>query len=211
MDKIDLNIGTFLCTSTTRPTAGNLFTGQQIYETDTKRVMLYTGSSWISVTPQVIFKGTSQQYQNTISLQNDTVFKFTLEPGGRYLFDLTLNATNAGTVGDLNTDWTGPGDVTGVKFISGPSDNVASQLGVSPFTYTGGYIDRTNTMARLSAHGFATAVPYNLETNGVSIREWGWVESASGGTFQFRFAQRALSATPSVIEANSFMVIWKVQ
>lgn len=36
-----------VCTSTTRPIGGALFTGLAIYETDTKRVYFYDGASWI--------------------------------------------------------------------------------------------------------------------------------------------------------------------
>lgn len=43
-DKIDAAVGIVVCTSTTRPTSP--FTGQQIYETDTKQLQTYTGSAW---------------------------------------------------------------------------------------------------------------------------------------------------------------------
>lgn len=45
-DKIDLNIGVVLCTSTTRPAGGSLFTGMQIFETDTKKTYIYDGAAW---------------------------------------------------------------------------------------------------------------------------------------------------------------------
>lgn len=35
-----------VCTSTTRPTGGALFTGLAIYETDTKRFYIYDGAAW---------------------------------------------------------------------------------------------------------------------------------------------------------------------
>jgi hypothetical protein len=36
-----------VCTSTTRPTGGSLFTGLAIYETDTKKFYIYDGGAWI--------------------------------------------------------------------------------------------------------------------------------------------------------------------
>src|SRR5882672_3849200 len=45
-DKLDLNIGTFVCTSSTRPTGGSRFTGQVIFETDTKLVWVWDGAAW---------------------------------------------------------------------------------------------------------------------------------------------------------------------
>jgi len=46
-DKIDNNAGTFVCTSSTRPSGGSRFTGQLIFETDTNLVWVWNGSAWI--------------------------------------------------------------------------------------------------------------------------------------------------------------------
>jgi hypothetical protein len=45
-DIIDTNIGTTICTSSTRPSGGALFAGLEIYETDTKKNYVYDGSAW---------------------------------------------------------------------------------------------------------------------------------------------------------------------
>lgn len=45
-DTIDINIGSIICTSTTRPTGGSLFAGLGIYETDTGFEYIYDGSTW---------------------------------------------------------------------------------------------------------------------------------------------------------------------
>lgn len=46
MDKIDAVAGAPVYTSTTRPTGGNVYTGMEIFESDTKNVMVYDGSVW---------------------------------------------------------------------------------------------------------------------------------------------------------------------
>lgn len=38
-----------VCTSSTRPTGNALYEGVRIYETDTDRILIYTGSAWVRV------------------------------------------------------------------------------------------------------------------------------------------------------------------
>lgn len=45
-NKIDAAPGVHICTSTSRPTWGQAEAGRQIQETDTKRQVLWTGTSW---------------------------------------------------------------------------------------------------------------------------------------------------------------------
>lgn len=44
-DLIDIAVGTTICTSSTRPSSP--FSGQSIWETDTKRFLIFSGSQWI--------------------------------------------------------------------------------------------------------------------------------------------------------------------
>jgi hypothetical protein len=44
-DLIDANVGTTVCTSSTRPSSP--FSGQTIFETDTKRFLVWTGTQWL--------------------------------------------------------------------------------------------------------------------------------------------------------------------
>ena len=50
-NKIDAAVGTSVVTSSTRPASP--FTGQQIYETNTKLTYVWSGSAWLLVTPPV--------------------------------------------------------------------------------------------------------------------------------------------------------------
>jgi hypothetical protein len=45
-DKLDTNAGIFLCTSVTRP--GTPYSGQLIFETDTRRILQWSGTSWVN-------------------------------------------------------------------------------------------------------------------------------------------------------------------
>ena len=48
--------GIVVCTSTTRPTTG-LYEGLFIYETDTDRVLVYSGAAWVGVVPKGLAAG----------------------------------------------------------------------------------------------------------------------------------------------------------
>lgn len=62
-DLIDTATGVKICTSSTRP--GSPFTGQQIYETNTKLSYVWSGSAWTLITPPVtIFVQSSQPTAN---------------------------------------------------------------------------------------------------------------------------------------------------
>ena len=45
-DKLDTNAGIFLCTSGTRPATP--YSGQLIFETDTRRILQWSGSAWVN-------------------------------------------------------------------------------------------------------------------------------------------------------------------
>jgi hypothetical protein len=48
MDRLDsYGMGPFVCTSASRPTGANLWTGMVIWETDTSRVLYYDGVKWV--------------------------------------------------------------------------------------------------------------------------------------------------------------------
>jgi len=51
-DDVNLNLGLFICTSSTRP--GSPWQGQQIYETDTKATGFWDGSAWVISTLPVV-------------------------------------------------------------------------------------------------------------------------------------------------------------
>lgn len=58
MDEIDSNAGAFICTSTTRPTGTNRFSGQFAYETDKHRLIQWdaTNNRWIFISGQIDWK-----------------------------------------------------------------------------------------------------------------------------------------------------------
>lgn len=50
-DILDAQVGSFVCTSTTRPGADTRYTGQQIFETDTGLVRIWNGTKWQLLSP----------------------------------------------------------------------------------------------------------------------------------------------------------------
>lgn len=82
------NIGHRVCTSSTRPSTPD--EGTMIYETDTKKVYVWDGSSWSQVATegapisgsvvQIAFGSTSTQVQNTSSTRIATGLQATITP-----------------------------------------------------------------------------------------------------------------------------------
>ncbi len=68
--------GTIICTSSTRPASP--FVGQQIYETDTGRKYLYTGSTWVSDTPGLVLLN-STTVSSASSVSVDSLFSSTYD------------------------------------------------------------------------------------------------------------------------------------
>lgn len=94
--------GTIICTSSTRPASP--FVGQQIYETDTSKSLIYNGTAWVSpqaqtVPPMCVLRNTA-----VVSIPN-TTFTELLYPAAAELVDTdTMHSitTNTGRI-TINT------------------------------------------------------------------------------------------------------------
>lgn len=93
-------MSTFACTSATRP-AGH--SGQTIYETDTGRILVYTGSAWRSILPEVTVQSapgdsgtvTSTTYTGTrTGTSNVCGSSFTAPPSGAVRIDWACGLSN---------------------------------------------------------------------------------------------------------------------
>ncbi len=93
LDKIDDNLGTFQCTSGTRPTGSNRFVGQLIFETDTTRTLRWDGTTWWIIA-QDIWTHTTPSWTG-LTLGNGSHFGKYLQLGktvwfmGRVIFGTT--------------------------------------------------------------------------------------------------------------------------
>ena len=89
-----------VCTSSTRP--GSPFEGQQIYETDTDRILVYNGSAWATLTPQsatvLTFESTTSTSFTDLTTSGPAV---TLTTGTTALVTINSYCDNdTGTIGN---------------------------------------------------------------------------------------------------------------
>lgn len=122
--------GTIICTSTTRPASP--FAGQTIYETDSGRKYLYTGSAWISDTPAlVLLNSTSVSAQSSVSI--DSVFSSTYD---NYL--VIPRIVGSGSAGLL------------MRLRSGGADDSSANYSYQHLTGQGTTVSAANSSAQTS-------------------------------------------------------------
>jgi len=149
--------------------------------------------------PKFIFKGTAENLASNITFQDDDVLFFTMEPGVRYFYDFNLNVQGP-VAGDFKTQFTAPIDVAGVKMRMGPCIPTSA-----------GWVARDDTNGAFASHGVTTATSYAIDTSGSAIREYGWVESATGGTLRLQWAQVTSNATNTTVNSSSFLMYMRAQ
>jgi hypothetical protein len=120
-----------VCTSTTRPSVP--YTGQLIYETDTRRIAAWNGSAWIYETaadgpPGLVLVRSETTFSAASSITADSVFNSTYQNyliTIRYITSTTgamnmyaLSGTTANAVATSQTSWFIGGDANGSIFQS---------------------------------------------------------------------------------------------
>ena len=93
-DLMDTNVGAIVCTSSTRPSGGALYTGLFIYETDTGLAYVYNGSAFVTVAQPAPSSGIKQRLAT--STRTTTPGTFTAET---ITDTVTFNAVNTGVYG----------------------------------------------------------------------------------------------------------------
>lgn len=87
-DTIDANLGTYVCTSGTRP--GSPVQGQTIYETDTRREYIWSGSVWLPRGPLLAVKTSDKVATNTATLSDDAQLSLPVLASTTYLLQAFL-------------------------------------------------------------------------------------------------------------------------
>ena len=109
-DKLDVQAGAFVCTSTTRPSAP--YPGQIIYETDTGLKLMWDGSTWDPIGMQLWGSISNFGLPNIVSTVNPAInqsvsidkIKITMPPGGPYSIVVTAGL-NVGATVPKGTAW----------------------------------------------------------------------------------------------------------
>jgi hypothetical protein len=164
-DKIDAAAGLTICTSSTRPSGGSLYSGLTIYETDTNLVYCYDGATWqfIGGKGTILRIAQAKRITNSASVSSETIVDtvtFTALNSKKYLINyhsrIIATAANATAIISIRED-----NVSGTQLAS---NNFASPL------TTGGYGAAIHGEYDSAAAGSKTIVgTLNLFTGGGTI------------------------------------------
>lgn len=138
-----------------------------------------TAALLTSMLPSYTLVTATQTVNNSATLVNDSDLAVAVAANATYEWELHASWQTAVNC-DLKTAWTFPAGTTGLKHALGATGTA------------GGFTDRTNTSARVSAHVLTTVVAYQIDIAGTDqwIHEWGVaVTSTTAGTLQFQWAQ----------------------
>lgn len=173
--------------------------GQHAAVSGTGEVYWYNGSNWVSAVPRSFYKSANEQVVSSTTMQNDDTFTFSVEANALYFVELFIVMSSADATGnpDFKSQWTVPASTTGIRWRSGLTtgatadttdkeqiDTIAggsSQLGVLPSS------TRTFFVERIS-----------VDTAGTS------------GTMTLQWAQNNSDTDAVIVEAGSYMRVWKV-
>lgn len=143
-----------------------------------------------------IYKGTDQGYANDVTLNDDTVLKFTASPNTKYRVELF--AIVSGTNGNIKLAWKVPSGAGGLRSCLGPAANSTN---------------RDDTNMRTNASQFPTEIAYGLNSDALytSIREhFVLTVAATGGDVVLQHAQNVSGAGQTIMRAQSYLVITKL-
>ncbi|MGY0062854.1 hypothetical protein ACWY4P_41015 [Streptomyces sp. LZ34] len=138
---------------------------------------------------------------STTTKTDDPDLTMTVVANAVYYVEFILAAQSSSTTPNINTAWNVPSGSTGLKFAHGPTNNAAT------------FVTRTDTNARVSAHGYTTGLDYIINGSGVSVAilEKSIVTTGgSGGTIAMQWAQNTSNGTATVVEAGSYMYIRRI-
>lgn len=195
MDIIDAALGTTVCTSTTRPASP--VQGQTVYETDTRREMIYNGTVWLSTAPLVaaIAFGGDVVINNTATLAGVTALTLPVAANTNYVLDGSL-IYSAATAADVQFSLTVPASAQWVVSGAGLLTSTAA---------TSGSIERATVYnAGWSAGGNGvSAILTSTPTGYVPI-------GATAGTVQLRWAQATANASNATLYGGSWIRLTRV-
>lgn len=192
-DLIDNAVGYLVCTSSTRPSSP--FSGQGIYETDTRRRWLWDGTVWREASPLVSVLGSPFTVTSQTTLQTVTGFNLPVAASTTYTLD-ALFAYSSATAADAQI---------GLTLPAGASMLLAGRGLPTSATATAGTVETTaitSGAVQLGAAGVGTvctAAAAGVITVG-----------ATAGTVQVTFAQITSTASNTVLAANSWLRLQRV-
>lgn len=147
-----------------------------------------------SLLPDVATKSAVEAVTNSITMQNDDELFVSVEANATYSVDLHLYY-DAATAGDITIGWSGPTGAAMTWGMIGAHVNETSSTTVTNVTMGVFTIAQTNDLGGGASTGTYAVVHGTLTTAGTA------------GTLNFRWAQRALSATATNVRAGSQLIV----
>jgi hypothetical protein len=156
------------------------------YNTTLSRWVL-TGTSGSSTggvgTTVAIVKTVDESVASSTTQQNDDVFLFTVAPNSTYILDATLMVLG-NSISMSYVSPSGTYKIYGYAALSGSYNFNLNNGSTSSYSLSGGTLNSINLSGTI-------------------------ITGATGGTFQFRWTQLSSSATATVVQAYSFMRLYK--
>jgi hypothetical protein len=174
-DQIDEHLGMLVCTSATRPTGSDRFTGRNIFETYTKNRYVWDGTAWFLLNKLFRVKDADENVSST-TIQDDNHISFALDVG-TWIVDLVAHVTGD-AANDVTMTW---------SFSGGVGNTSRACLGPAG---SGG--DTENTVVTMNGQSISTNNSYALDTNTTAIiLEHLHLVVQSAGTLTLRWARAA--------------------
>lgn len=151
-------------------------------------------STFASLLADVATKAALESLTNNITIQNDDELFLSVEANATYSVDLHL-FYDAATAGDITIGWSGPAGAAMAWGMIAPHVNETSSTTVTNVTMPVFTISQTNDLGGGASVGTYAVVHGTLTTAGTA------------GNLNFRWAQRALSATATNVRAGSQLIL----
>lgn len=151
--------------------------------------------------PVTIRKPANESVTSSTALQDDDHFAFTVAANSVYTVESFIVYTGAADpAGGLQMAFSGPAGASMSWANYGVNINLPSPTTLISY----------NVVAETLAAGSPRSVGTNLGT-AMTCRPTGTlVTSGTSGTLRFRWAQSVSNATATVVQANSWMRVWKI-
>lgn len=163
----------------------------------TGEVYVYNGSSWVGAVPRNFYKTANESVTNN-TMQDDNTFTFSVEANSFYFVEMhcCLSCVDAGAAPDFKSQWTVPAGTTGIRWRNALTTGATADTGDK---------SQIDTIAGGSAAigVLATTKTYFIERISVDT-------AGTAGTMTLQWAQNATDADPVIMEAGSYMRVWKV-
>ncbi|MEU8270822.1 hypothetical protein AB0B89_27150 [Sphaerisporangium sp. NPDC049002] len=180
------------CTSGTRPASPAQ--GWHIYETDTSKFLVYTGSAWVPEGSQrrQKTKSADETVNNSTAVQDDDHLFLSVDANTNYLVE-ALIVYNSNSTADFQMGWSGPSGATFTWASGGMDTTVSGSLGS---------ID-------LKSRDIATTADSGgWNFSDLIVRPAGRLAvGATAGTFRFRWAQNTANASNTIVRSGSVLML----